>query len=141
VNASLIHERQQLGASFSSGAADSPTNHLDALEVDASYIWRQTWSAGLGLFDVSGGRDLALYAPAPLSGSLLGSPDTRGATLQLEYVPFGKIDSWMRPWVNVRIGLQYTVYARFNGGTVNYDGFGRSASGNDSLFLFAWLAF
>src|SRR5246127_3048392 len=26
VNASLIHERQQLGASFSSGAADSPTN-------------------------------------------------------------------------------------------------------------------
>ena len=141
VNASLIHERQQLGASFSSGAADSPTNHLDALEVDASYIWRQTWSAGLGLFDVSGGRDLALYAPAPLSGSLLGSPDTRGATLQLEYVPFGKIDSWMRPWVNVRIGLQYTVYARFNGGTVNYDGFGRSASGNDSLFLFVWLAF
>ena len=90
---------------------------------------------------MSGGRDLALYAPAPLSGSLLGSPDTRGATLQLEYVPFGKIDSWMRPWVNVRIGLQYTVYARFNGGTVNYDGFGRSASGNDSLFLFAWLAF
>lgn len=141
VNASLIHERQQLGASFSAGAADNPANHLDALEVDASYIWRQTWSAGVGLFDVSGGRDSALYGPAPLSGSLAGSPATRGAALQLEYVPFGKIDSWLRPWVNVRIGLQYTVYARFNGGTANYDGFGRSASGNDSLFLFAWLAF
>jgi hypothetical protein len=141
VNASLIHERQQLGAGFSSGAADNPTNHLDAIEIDASFIWRQTWSAGLGLFDVSGSSDPALYAPAPLSGSLAGSPDTRGATLQLEYVPFGKIDSWLRPWVNVRIGLQYTVYARFNGATANYDGFGRSASGNDSLFLFAWLAF
>jgi len=141
VNASLIHERQQLAASFSSGAADNPSNHLEALEVDASFIWRQTFSAGLGLFDVSGGQDLALYAPAPLSGSLTGSPDTRGATLQLEYVPFGKIDSWLRPWVNVRIGLQYTAYARFNGGTANYDGFGRSASGNNSLFLFAWLAF
>ena len=141
VNASLIHERQQLGASFASGAADSPTNHLDALEIDASFVWRQTWSAGIGLFDVSGGRDLARYAPAPLSGSLAGSPDTRGCTVQLEYVPFGKIDSWLRPWVNVRIGLQYTAYARFNGGTTNYDGFGRSASGNDSLFVFAWLAF
>ena len=141
VNASLIHERQQLAATFAAGGSDNPSNHLDALEIDASYIWRQTWSAGLGVFDVSGGRDATLYAPAPLSGSLSGSPDTRGATLQLEYVPFGKIDSWARPWVNVRVGLQYTAYARFNGGTANYDGFGRSASANNSLFLFAWLAF
>jgi len=141
VNASLIHERQQLGASFASGAANNRTNHLDALEIDGSYIWRQTYSASLGLFDVSGGRDSAVYAPAPLSGSLAGSPDTRGARLQLDYVPFGRVDSWMHPWVNVRLGLQYTAYARFNGGTINYDGFGRSASGNNSLFLFAWLAF
>lgn len=141
VNASLIHERQQLGESFASGAAANPMNHLDALEMDASFIWRQTWSAGAGFFNVSGARDLVLYAPAPLSGSLAGSPDTRGGTLQLEYVPFGKVESWARPSVNVRLGLQYTAYARFNGGTANYDGFGRSASGNNSLFLFAWLAF
>jgi len=141
VNASLIHERQQLGASLASGAADNPVNHLEALEIDASYIWRQTFSAGLGLFDVNGGRDPALYAPAPLSGSLSGSPDTRGATLQLEYVPFGKVDSWLHPWANLRLGLQYTAYARFNGGTANYDGFGRSASANNSWFLFYWLAF
>jgi len=141
VNASLIHERQRLGASFASGAAADQSNHLDALEIDASFIWRQTWSAGAGLFDVSGARDPVLYAPAPLSGSLAGSPDTRGCTLQLEYVPFGKVDSWLRPSVNVRVGVQYTAYARFNGGTANYDGFGRSASGNNSLFLFAWLAF
>ena len=141
VNASLIHERQQFGASFASGAAANHSGHLEALEIDASFIWRQTWSAGAGLFDVSGARDLALYAPGPLAGSLAGSPATRGCTLQLEYVPFGKLASWLRPSVNVRIGLQYTAYARFNGGTANYDGFGRSASGNDSLFLFAWLAF
>jgi len=30
---------------------------------------------------------------------------------------------------------------RFNGGTPNYDGFGRSASQNNSLFLFSWIAF
>jgi hypothetical protein len=141
VNASLIHERRQLSASFLAGVADTSMSHLDAFEVDASFIWRQTWSAGLGLFDVSGEHDAALFAPAPLSGSLSGSPDTRGLRLQLEYVPLGKSDSWLHPWVNLRLGLQYTVYAHFNGGTADYDGFGRSASGNNSLFLFAWLAF
>jgi len=37
--------------------------------------------------------------------------------------------------------VQYTGYLRFNGGTSNYDGFGRSASQNNSLFLFSWMAF
>jgi len=46
-----------------------------------------------------------------------------------------------RPWANARVGLQYTGYLRFNGGTANYDGFGRSAGQNDSLFLFLWMAF
>jgi hypothetical protein len=43
--------------------------------------------------------------------------------------------------VNLRVGAQYTGYLRFNGGTTNYDGFGRSASDNNSLFLFTWMAF
>jgi hypothetical protein len=43
--------------------------------------------------------------------------------------------------VNLRLGLQYTGYWRFNGGSMNYDGFGRSASDNNSVFLFTWLAF
>jgi hypothetical protein len=29
----------------------------------------------------------------------------------------------------------------FNGGNTNYDGFGRSASDNNSFFLYTWLAF
>jgi hypothetical protein len=40
----------------------------------------------------------------------------------------------------VRLGLQYTGYLRFNGGGANYDGSGRAASDNNSLFLFVWLA-
>ena len=56
--------------------------------------------------------------------------------MQFEYVPLGKMTSWGRPWVNLRVGVQYTGYLRFNGGTSNYDGFGRSASQNNSLFLF-----
>jgi hypothetical protein len=141
VNASLIHEKQQLNATFNGGGSDNATNHLNALEVDASYAFRQTWSAGLGLFDISGGRDLTRYGAAALSGSNNGSPDTRGYTAQFECVPLGKMQSWGRPWVNLRVGLQYTGYLRFNGGTSNYDGFGRSASQNNSLFLFSWMAF
>jgi hypothetical protein len=29
----------------------------------------------------------------------------------------------------------------FNGGKNNYDGFGRNASNNNTVFLYAWLAF
>jgi len=147
VNASLIHEKQQLNATFNAGGSANATNHLNALEIDASYAYRQTWSAGLGLFDTSGSTDLnpvtgvGLYTPAAFSGSNNGSPDTRGVTAQFECVPLGKMQSWGRPWVNLRVGLQYTAYLRFNGGTSNYDGFGRSASQNNSLFLFSWMAF
>jgi hypothetical protein len=140
-NVSLIHEKQQLNATFNGGGSDNATNHLNALELDVSYAYRQTWSAGVGLFDISGGTDLTRYGAAPLSGSNNGSPDTRGYTLQFECVPLGKMQSWGRPWVNLRVGLQYTGYLRFNGGTSNYDGFGRSASQNNSLFLFSWMAF
>jgi hypothetical protein len=56
-------------------------------------------------------------------------------------VPFGKEDSWARPLANLKLGAQYTIYTRFNGASRNYDGFGRSASGNNTLFLYAWLAF
>jgi hypothetical protein len=59
--------------------------------------------------------------------------------MQLEYVPFGKKDSWAEPWVNFRLGLQYTGYLKFNGGTSNYDGDGRSAHQNNSLFLYYWI--
>jgi hypothetical protein len=106
-----------------------------------SYVWDQTWSAGLGVFDLEGGQDFTLFGPAPLTGSLNGSPDTRGYTVQLEFIPFGKLHSFERPWINLRLGVQYTGYLRFNGGTSGYDGFGRSASDNNSLFLFAWMAF
>jgi len=109
--------------------------------LDASYAYRQTWSAGVGAFDTRGGTDRTFYSPGALTGSSHGSPDTRGYILQLECVPLGKLQSWGRPWVNVRVGLQYTGYVRFNGGTANYDGFGRSAGQNDSLFLFLWMAF
>jgi hypothetical protein len=42
---------------------------------------------------------------------------------------------------NLKLGIQYTIYTVYNGGGRNYDGFGRNASDNNTLFLYAWLAF
>jgi hypothetical protein len=139
-NLLYVTERRRLGASFASGASDSLSSHLDALRFDASYVLRQTWVASAGWFDTGGSRNAALFPPTEVDGSATGSPDSRGYTLQFEYVPFGKQQSFHQPWVNLRVGLQYTGYQKFNGGTSNYDGFGRSASDNDTLFVFLWAA-
>lgn len=88
------------------------------------------------MFNTTGSTDSAYFG-----FGTSGTPDTRGYILMLEWVPFGKKDSWARPWVNMRFGIQYTGYTRFDGGTSNYDGTGRSASDNNTLFLFYWLAF
>ena len=58
-------------------------------------------------------------------------PGTRGWTLEAFWTPIQYL----------RIGAQYTVYGRFNGASTNYDGFGRNASDNNSLFIYTWLAY
>jgi hypothetical protein len=138
-NLSVIHEKKDLHASFAAGSAQSDSNYLTSSEFDVTYAYQQTYVIGTGWFKTEGGSDSVLYAPAPISGSN-GSPNTRGYILQLEYVPFGKANSLARPWLNIRLGIQYTGYQQFNGGSKNYDGFGRSASDNNTLFVFAWLA-
>ncbi len=134
-----IREDQHLRQSFSVGEAASVSNQLNTLKIDADYIWKETWAASAGWFDVEGTRDSGLYAPDPVEGSLNGRPDSRGYTLQLSYTPWGK--SIEKSYLNAQIGLQYTGYNRFNGRAGNYDGSGRSASDNNTTFLFAWLAF
>ena len=89
----------------------------------------------------NGNGDATRYSPEPVTGSRSGSPDSRGYMVQADWTPWGKANSWGSPWANVRLGVQYVDYTRFNGGSKNYDGFGRSASDNNTLFLFAWWAF
>jgi hypothetical protein len=139
-NFSVIHEKQTLDASFAAGNSASNANHLNTVGLDVTYAYEQTWVASVGLFNTSGGSDAGLFTPAPDSGSNNGSPNSRGYVLQLEYIPFGKLNSFASPWLNVRLGVQYIGYQRFNGGSSNYDGFGRSAGDNDTLFGYFWLA-
>ncbi|HET6907607.1 MAG TPA: cytochrome C [Rhodanobacteraceae bacterium] len=137
---SLIRERQRLDATFDGGGAEHPHDSLMALSLAASYYYSNTYGVTLAAFSLHGSRDALLYAAAPDTGSANGSPDTRGSMVQFDWTPFGKDGSKWSPWANLRLGAQYTHYGTFNGARRNYDGFGRNARDNDTLFVFLWTA-
>ena len=134
VNASAIREKRKLDSSFALGASDASSSSLRTLKFDASYTYDQTWGGALAGFDTRGDTNAAFF-----SGSANGSPNSQGYIVQAEYIPFGKIKSFGRPYLNVRVGLQYIGYTKFDGGTSNYDGSGRNASDNNTLFAFFWV--
>ncbi len=128
---SYVHEDQTLDATAAAGGADNVKNSLEVLRFNASWYPNQWLGLSGGYFDTQGTTDAGLYAPGPVDGSASGSPKTDGFV--------GEVD--LNPWENTRVGLQYIAYSNFNGGKTDYDGSDRSASGNNTLFAFAWLAF
>ena len=141
IYSSYIHEDQKLNASYANGDAADHTGQLTEFLLNASYYYDQTWGLTVGRFDTKGSRDAGLYAPEPDGGSRLASPNTAGYILQADWSPWGKEDSWNAPWANLRLGAQYVIYQRFNGAKDDYDGVGRDAGDNNTLFLFAWTSF
>lgn len=135
-NGLLLHEKQNLSASQQLGGADQSGLSLNSYNLNASYYRDQTYGATLGLFGVNTSHDATLYGD-----SLRGRANTRGEVVQLDYTPWGKENSWLAPNLNLRLGLQYTHYDRYDGGSSNYDGSGRSAADNDTVMAFAWMAF
>jgi hypothetical protein len=135
------HERQDLNGTVAAGASSQAGNTLDQIRANVSYYYLQTYGATVGWQQTWGTANPLLYAPAPVTGSANGKPNSNAFIFEADWAPFGKAESWARPWVNLKVGAQYTVYTEFNGGTSNYDGYGRSASGNNTLYLFTWLIF
>ena len=125
LTARAIRENQKLDASFNEALADNPSNHLDSMNMTASYFWRRKLGATIGFFNLSGSRDATYF------GSVNGRPDSSWGNIEVDYLP----------WLNVKLGLQYTAYAKFNGATSNYDGNGRGASDNNLIFAYLWLAY
>lgn len=134
---SYIHERQTRDQQFASGEAALRGGSLNELKLSASYHFDKTWGVSAGRFVTQGNRDALLYG----EGFANGSPDTSGYILQADWTPWGKHDSWAAPWANLRLGVQYVGFDRFNGAKHDYDGTGRDAKDNNTLFLFAWTSF
>ena len=139
--ATLIREKQDYRASFAAtqagepiGAGPTPENavdHLRTFKLKGSYYFQRHYGATLALFSTTGDTDAGLYASDHVGGSNNGSPDSKGYIVEFDYLPVP----------NVKLMLQYTGYRKFNGGSDNYDGFGRSAKDNNTLFLNVWLAY
>lgn len=135
VNARYTHEEQNLAASRILGSAAHAGNALDDLRLDASYYWHNTFGGTIGVFDTTGSRDALLYP-----GSASFQPDSSGFTFQIDGTLFGRDMSNFDGLLNLRAGIQYTLYTRFDGGTSNYDGLGGHASDNNAVRVFTWAA-
>jgi hypothetical protein len=117
----LIHEMQKLDASFPLGLAANPKLELNEARAYASLAYGNNNRVVLtGQYFTTWGSPL-LFA------------DTKGWMAEIAYIPFVSSFSPGWPWLNARIGLQYTWYEQFAGTSVG-------ASSNNTLFAYIWLA-
>jgi hypothetical protein len=126
-----INEQQTLTASVDSGGAAQLDHTLNTAQFSVTAEPSARFGATLGYFSTTGTRDSVLYAPAALNGSETGRPTTDGFTEEFDF----------NPWQNIRLGIQGMQFSRFNGASRNYDGSGRAASGNNTVYVFAWVTF
>ncbi|MCP3726442.1 cytochrome C [Paraburkholderia sp. CNPSo 3272] len=104
---------------------DSTSGNLNSLRIKASYVYQAKYGFSLSFFNTTGGPDSTAYA-----ASANFHPNTQGWTPEIFWIPNQRI----------RVGIQYTHYTKFLGATSNYDGAGRNARDNDTLFIYLWAA-
>ena len=116
------------------------TSHV--LRAKLSYVYQARYGGSVGVFNLTGTTNTAnqtagfddtgtLVKTDGAASNLSGNPATRGWTLEAFWTPIQYL----------RVGAQYTMYSRFNGASTNYDGFGRNARDNNTLFVYTWLAY
>jgi hypothetical protein len=126
VLATWIHEHAERDASFANGLSTNLNDDLQTFRATATYYYHRTIGASVGLFSTWGDMDPLVYPD-----SRTGKPNSNGAILELNYVP----------WLNTKLAAQYVVYNEFDGASSNYDGTGRNAGDNDTLYISFWYAF
>jgi hypothetical protein len=142
------HDSMKLGASQSQGWASNASNNLDSVMMMGMWTYKQTYNLSVGWNYMKGSSDMTLYNGAgaydvtsgnngvnPITGSANGSPNTNSFLFQADYVPFGKGTFAADPYLNLRFSVQYWAYTQFNGASTNYDGAGRNAAGNNTLYF------
>jgi hypothetical protein len=123
-------------------ANSNATDTTRLLRAKLSYVYQARYGGSVGVFNLSGTTNSAaqtagydstgsLTQTGGAASNLSGNPATRGGTLEGFWTPIQYL----------RLGAQYTAYSRFNGAARNYDGFGRNARDNNTVFLYTWLAY
>jgi hypothetical protein len=134
VHATWIHENQDRDASFILGDAANRSDYLDQFAIHGHYYYKSGFGhlgGSLGFFSTTGSKDTSLYTLEEVGGSRTGSPDSNGFILEADYLPIEQL----------KFSLQYTIYNKFNGAHSNYDGSGRDASDNNTLYFLVWAMF
>lgn len=127
-----IRETQTLDGTFAAGGATNPRDKLSSLGSKITYYYNTKYGASVGYQRIRGDVDDTLHpSGTAVSGSANGRPDSSAVILELNWLP----------WRDRRFTFQYTAYQKFNGARTNYDGFGRNAKDNNTLYAVAWFAF
>lgn len=129
VLSTYINEKQKLDASIADAFSQNGNNTLKTFKLAGEYSYQRTIGGSLGFFNTTGSTDLLLYPQAAVVGSLANNPESRGYLGEINYLP----------WLNVKLQLQYVRYTKFNGASTNYDGTGRSAADNDTVYVLGWI--
>lgn len=140
INARYEHERGDLAASCALALIGDGSDlgcgryRLNELRAAVRYTLHDRLGLTLSAFDIYGSRNTNAFA-----GN--GLPDSDGLMGEVDYTLWPDGKGPLGPRANARIGLQYTLYGKFNGARHNFDGAGANAADNDALRLFAWVAF
>ncbi len=119
VTVQWAYMKQQQTYSDNAGGTPGLTDTNDVTRAKLSYIYRAKYGGSLSYFNQNG------------TTNVQSEPGTTGWTYEAIWIPSQ----------NVRLGAQYTTYSKYQGAGSNYDGAGRNASDNNTLFLYAWFAY
>ena len=108
--------------------------HLNEWRAAVRYTWRNKVGVTVSPFSITGSRNFDLY-----DGN--GRPNSNGVMGQIDVTPWGSGNSPLGPRFNARVGVQYTLYGKFNGRRHNYDLAGANAPDNNALRVFTWIAY
>lgn len=129
--ATYIRENNDLLGTLAAVGAAQGAHHLNTVMANAEYHIGNKYTGTFGWFHTTGTSDLGLYPSGAVSGNFNGDPRGSGYIANVTY--------W--PWQNLMLGAQYTGYTRFNGAANNYDGAGRNANSNNTIYLDAKVIF
>jgi hypothetical protein len=119
------------------------TDTLDLFQAKASYIYRATYGGSLAYFNLRGSYNSAVQQgvpgdltqagvlPSVAGTNVTGKPDTAGWITEAFWIPVQY----------ARVGIQYSMFSKYLGASKNYDGYGRDAKDNNTLFLYFWGAY
>lgn len=119
LHSSYISERETRDLS-------TETNYkFQSFKLDVNGYLKNGYGATIGYFNNTGSADIVNFPNGD------NKPNSSGFIFQLEYLP----------WYNTKFATQYVAYQKFDGSSTNYDGMGRNARNNNTIYLLAWLSF